>query len=74
MGKQARTKVEPVRRPAGIDRWAGLWVAIKDGEVIAASENSRDLVAMVRSKGPAAAGAVAQFVPRHTDDIVIGVG
>ena len=74
MGKRVLRKVEPERRPPGIDHWAGLWVAIKDGEVIAASENSRDLVAMVRSKGPAAEGAVAQYVPRHTDDIVIGVG
>jgi hypothetical protein len=49
-------------------------VAIKDGEVIAAADNSRDLVATVRSKGPAGAGAVAQYVPRRTDDIVIGVG
>lgn len=74
MGGQRRRKVEPERRPEGIDRWAGLWVAVKDGAVIAAAERSRDLVVMVRSKGPAAAGAVAQFVPHHTEDIVIGVG
>ena len=74
MGKRAHKRVEPERRPVGIDRYAGLWVAIKDGEVIAASENSRDLVPMVRSMGQAAAGAVAQFVPRYTDAIVIGVG
>jgi hypothetical protein len=69
-----RRRVEPERRPEGIDRYAGLWVAVKDGEVIAASHNSRDLVPMVRSKGAAAAGAVAQYVPHRTDDIVIGVG
>jgi len=74
MGRHARRKVEPERRPAGIDHWAGLWVAIKDGKVIAASENSRDLVAMVRSKGPGGEGAVAQYVPKRTDDIMIGVG
>jgi Family of unknown function (DUF5678) len=74
MGEQARRKVEPERRPVGIDRWAGMWVAIKNGEVIAASDNSRDLVARVRSQGPAAEGAVAQYVPHRTDDIMIGVG
>jgi Family of unknown function (DUF5678) len=74
MGEQARRRVEPERRLAGIDHWAGLWVAIKDGEVIAASENSRDLVAMVRSKGAAGDGAVAQYVPRRSDEIMIGVG
>jgi len=51
-----------------------MWVAIKDGEVIAAAHNSRDLVPAVRSKGAKGEGAVAQFVPRRTDDIVIGVG
>ena len=74
MGKGARRKVEPERRPEGIDGWAGLWVAVKDGKVIAAAENSRELVARVRSKGPSAAGAVAQYVPQRTEDIVIGVG
>jgi Family of unknown function (DUF5678) len=74
MGRGARRKVEPERRPEGIDHWAGLWVAIKDGEVIAAAETSPKLVATVRSMGQSAAGAVAQYVPRRTEDIVIGVG
>jgi hypothetical protein len=51
-----------------------MWVAVKDGEVIAAAHNSRDLVPMVREKGPAGQGAVAQFVPQRSDEIVIGVG
>jgi hypothetical protein len=74
MGKPSRRKVEPERRPEGIDRWAGLWVAVKDGKVIAAADNTRDLVVRVRSMGPAGEGAVAQYVPHKTDDIVIGVG
>jgi hypothetical protein len=74
MGRGARRKVEPERRPEGIDRWAGLWVAVLDGKVIAAEESSLNLVATVRRMGPSAAGAVAQYVPRRTDDIVIGVG
>jgi Family of unknown function (DUF5678) len=74
VGKPSQRKVEPERRPKGIDRWAGLWVAVKNGEVIAAADNTRDLVMRVRSMGPAGAGAVAQYVPHRTDDIVIGVG
>ena len=73
MGRGAPKRVEPERRPEGIDRWAGLWVAVKDGKVIAAAESSRELVAAVR-RGPSAAGAVAQYVPQRTEDIVIGVG
>jgi hypothetical protein len=49
MEKPSHKKVEPERRPEGIDRWAGLWVAVKNGEVIAAADNTRDLVMRVRS-------------------------
>jgi hypothetical protein len=51
-----------------------MWVAVKDGKVIAAAHNSRDLVPMVKELGEAGHGAVAQFVPPRTDEIVIGVG
>jgi hypothetical protein len=71
--REPRT-VEVERRPEGIDAWAGMWVAIKDGEVIAAAYNSRDLVPKVQSKGESGRGAVAQFVPHRSDTIVIGVG
>jgi hypothetical protein len=72
-GQRGR-RVEPERALPGLDRWSGLWVAVKDGKVIAAAHNSRDLVPMVRSLGEEGRGAVAQFVPPHTDEIVIGVG
>jgi len=74
MSNRRPRRVSPERRPEGIDSWAGMWVAVKDGAVIAAAHNSRDLVPMVRSQGPAGEGAVAQFVPHRTDDIMIGVG
>ena len=75
MGKRRKPQtVELERRPEGIDRWAGMWVAVKDGKVIAAAHNSRDLVPEVRSMGEAGRGAVAQFVPHRSDDIMIGVG
>jgi hypothetical protein len=51
-----------------------MWVAVKDGKVIAAAHNSRDLVPMVRELEAAGRGAVAQFVSSHSDEIVIGVG
>lgn len=46
--------------------WAGMWIAVKDGKVIAAAYNSRDLVPAVRKLGEAGHGAVAQFVPPRT--------
>jgi hypothetical protein len=51
-----------------------MWVAVKDGEVIAAAYNSRELVPMLVAMGPAGRGAVAQYVPHHSDTITIGVG
>lgn len=67
-------KVEPVRRLPELDRWSGMWVAVKDGAVIEAAPSSRELVARVRSLGERGKGAVAQFVPPPSDAIVIGVG
>lgn len=32
--------VEPQRQMAGLDHWAGMWIAVKNGEVIAAAYNS----------------------------------
>jgi hypothetical protein len=66
--------VEPERALPGLEKWAGMWVAVKDGQVIDAAHNSRDLVPEVRKLGEAGHGAVAQFVPPRTDEIIIGVG
>jgi hypothetical protein len=75
MGPRRRERrVEPEKALPGLDRWSGMWVAVKDGKVIAAAHNSRELVPMVRKLGEAGRGAVAQFVPPHTDEIVIGLG
>ena len=72
MGKPQRQ--EPVRRPAALDGWEGCWVALKDGKVIAAAGSSRELVPKLIDMGDTARGAVAQFVPKPSNTIVIGVG
>jgi hypothetical protein len=69
-----RKPVEPQRRLPDLDRWEGLWVAVKDGEVIAAGNSSNELVRTLVGMGPAGRGAVAQYVPRRSDTIVVGVG
>ena len=75
MARRRQTRrVEPERALPGLDRWSGMWVAVKDGKVIAAAYNSRDLVPRVKELGEAGRGAVAQFVAPHTDEIVVGVG
>ena len=75
-GELAREPMEPERRPPELDRWAGLWVAVKDGKVIAAASTSLELVRELRKLRPVGAGkgAVAQYVPKPSDSITIGVG
>lgn len=72
LGSGAR--VQPERRLSELDQWVGCWVAVKDGEVVTAANSSHELVLRVRELGDRARGAVAQFVPEPSDDIVIGVG
>lgn len=74
MGLGAGSSLEPERRLAELDGWVGCWVAVKHGHVIAAAPTSHELVYKVQSMGSKATGAVAQYVPEPSDDIVIGVG
>jgi hypothetical protein len=76
-GMGARRKsMEPERRLPELDNYVGLWVAVKDGKVIAAASTSLELVDALHKLRPVGAGrgAVAQYVPRPTDQIMIGVG
>ena len=62
------------RQPEELRHYAGLWVAVKDGEVVAVSGSSLGLVSEVHNLGDRGRGAVAQYVAPHSDSIVIGVG
>jgi hypothetical protein len=68
--------MEPERRLPELDHWVGLWVAVKDGKVIAAAPTSLELVDALHKLRPVGAGkgAVAQYVPEPSDGIMIGVG
>jgi hypothetical protein len=74
MASQSTAHVEPVRRPADWNQFAGLWIAVKNGEVVATAVNSRDLVPAIRSLGPEGEDAAVRFVPHRSEEIVIGVG
>jgi hypothetical protein len=73
-GTAERKPLEPERQLPDLERWEGLWVAIKNGKVIAAAHNSRELVPQLVEMGEAGRGAVAQYVPRRSDTVAIGVG
>lgn len=67
---------EAERGPAELygSEFAGKWVAVKDGVVIACANNARDLAPQLHEMGDRGRGAVAQYVPQHSDAIMIGVG
>lgn len=73
-GMRTHSGSEPERRLPALDGWEGKWVAVKDGQIIAAAHNARDLVPELRKLGKAGEGAVAQYVIPQTDTIMIGVG
>lgn len=64
----------PEPRPAELDEFVGRWVAVKEGKVVAAAFNARELVPRLQELGDAGRGAVAQYVPLPTDSVMIGVG
>ena len=68
------TRYTPEPRPAELEQFVGRWVAVKDGKVVAAAFNARDLVPQIHALGEDGRGAVAQFVPEPSDSVMIGVG
>lgn len=68
-------RIEPVRgRPVTLDEYAGQWVAVKDGEVIAHSPDPRSVVREMRRMGQAAEGAVLQRAPEPSEALAVGLG
>lgn len=74
VGRSQKGFKHPVRRPKELDAYEGLWVAMKDGKVVAKARTSRELVYEVHKKGPEAEGAVAQFVSKPSKAAMVGVG
>jgi hypothetical protein len=66
--------IDPVRRLAVLDEYAGEWVAIKDDNVIAHSSDPREVVRQMRRLGAAAQGAVLQRASVATEALAVGMG
>lgn len=64
----------PVPRLDDLDSFAGLWVAIKDGEVIATAPTSTRLVYEVQKLGPRGEDAVVELVQPASDAAAVGAG
>ena len=66
--------IPPLRRPEGIEEYAGQWVAIASGKVIAAAGSSRELAVELRALGGEGQDAVMQYVRPPVAGYIIGVG
>jgi hypothetical protein len=66
--------IPPLRRPEGIEEYAGQWVAIAGGKVIVAAGSSRELAVKLRALGSEAQDAVMQYVRPPVAGYIIGVG
>jgi len=70
-----RPTMAPVPRPAGLDAFAGLWVAVVDGEVVAAEPSSHQLAtALHRMDHRKRQRAVTEFVRPTGDAFIVGAG
>jgi len=67
-------RVDPIPRAQALDKHAGEWVAIKDGQVIAHSPSSREVVRQMRGLGTAAEGAILQRAATPTEALAVGLG
>jgi hypothetical protein len=66
--------IPPLRRPQGIEEYAGQWVAVAGGRVIVAASSSRELAVKLRALGGEAQDAVMQYVRPPVAGYIIGVG
>ncbi len=69
------TRVPPIRRPTGLERYAGMWVLVLDGEVVAAEKTSRDLAYRLHQMDHVKRGrAVMEYVRPTSSAYIVGAG
>jgi hypothetical protein len=68
-------RVPPVARPAELDRYSGLWVALVNGEVVAAEPTSHRLALSLHSMDHRKRNKVViEYVRPASDSYIVGVG
>lgn len=70
-----RRKVAPVPRPEMLERYAGMWVAVIDDEVVAAEQTSHALALTLHGMDHRKRRkAIVEFVRPATDSYIVGAG
>jgi Family of unknown function (DUF5678) len=67
-------QIQPIPRDRALDSYAGEWVALKDGVVIAHAASSRDVVRQLKAMGPAGKGAVLHRAATEDEPLSVGLG
>lgn len=68
-------RVAPIPRPANLDRFTGMWVAVVGDEVVAAEHTSHKLALKLRGMDHRRRKyATVEYVRPTTDSYIVGVG
>ena len=68
-------RVAPLPRAGNLERFEGMWVAVVDGEVVAAEPSSHALARKLHEMDHRRRGkAVVEFVRPTTDSYIVGAG
>lgn len=75
MAERAARRIAPVPRPDVIERFAGMWVAVLDGDVVAAEPTSHALAMRLHGMDHRKRRrVVVEYVRPTTDSYIVGVG
>lgn len=68
-------RVAALPRPEGLDRFDGMWVAVADGDVVAAAESSHKLALQLHDMDHRRRRKVViEYVRPTTDSYIVGAG
>ena len=74
-GSSDRRHVQPIPRPDALERFEGMWVAVRDGEVVAAAPSSHQLAVQLRAMDHRKRAHVSvEYVRPTSDSYIVGVG
>lgn len=63
---------QPVPHMPELEEHRGKWVAVKDGEVVAVANSSKDLAYELKRRG--IRRAISQYVPEPSPNLRVGLG
>lgn len=74
-GSESPRRVAALPRPEGLDRFEGMWVAVSNGDVVAAAESSHKLALRLHDMDHRKRrGVVIEYVRPTTDSYIVGAG